>query len=55
MPDPRIPTESHSVIEAIRTRRSVRRYRPGPVPREALELIVDCGRLAPNANDREDK
>jgi len=39
------------VIEAIRTRRSVRRYLPGEVPREALETIVDCGRLAPSANN----
>jgi nitroreductase len=39
------------VIEAIRARRSVRRYRPGPIPRADLELIVDCGRLAPSANN----
>jgi nitroreductase len=50
MPDPTIP-RSHPVIEAIRTRRSVRRYRPDPVSRELLELIVDCGRLAPSANN----
>ena len=41
----------HPVIETIRSRRSVRRYRPGPVPREDLELIVDCGRLAPSSNN----
>lgn len=45
------PEREHPVIEAIRTRRSVRRYRPGPVSRETLELIVDCGRLAPSANN----
>lgn len=34
-------------IECLRTRRSVRSYRPDPVSREDLETIVDCGRLAP--------
>jgi nitroreductase len=33
-------------IEALKTRRSVRHYRPEPVPRELLEELVDCGRLA---------
>lgn len=37
------------IIEAIRTRRSVRGYQPGPVSREELTIIVDCGRLAPSA------
>ncbi|MCR4425757.1 MAG: nitroreductase family protein [Firmicutes bacterium] len=36
-------------IEAIKTRRSVRRYLPTPVPREVIEDIVDCGRMAPTA------
>ena len=46
-------TETNPIIEAIRTRRSVRRLRRGPVPREALETIVDCGRLAPTSNNRQ--
>ncbi|HEY3417231.1 MAG TPA: nitroreductase family protein [Armatimonadota bacterium] len=33
-------------LEALRTRRSVRTYEDRPVTREALETIVDCGRLA---------
>lgn len=33
-------------ITALRTRRSIRRYKKQPVPRELLETIVDCGRLA---------
>ena len=41
----------HPVIDAIRARRSVRKLEPGPVPRETLETIVDCGRLAPTANN----
>ncbi|MEA4884128.1 MAG: nitroreductase family protein [Clostridia bacterium] len=38
-------------IEAIKTRRSVRQYLPKPVPKEIIEEIVDCGRLAPSANN----
>jgi len=30
-------------IEAIKGRRSVRRYLPDPVPREVIEDIVNCG------------
>ncbi len=39
----------NAVIEAIKSRRTIRGYQPGPVSREQLEIIVDCGRLAPNA------
>ncbi len=45
----KIANKEHPVIEAIRARRSVRGYQPGPVTREQLETIVDCGRLAPSA------
>ena len=40
---------TNPVIDTIRARRSVRGYQPGPVSRGKLELIVDCGRLAPTA------
>ncbi len=33
-------------LEAIRKRRSVRKYTGAPIPREHLEIIVDAGRLA---------
>jgi len=33
-------------LEALRTRRSVRRYRDEPVAEEIIEDIVDCARLA---------
>jgi nitroreductase len=46
-------TEDNPVIQAMRTRRSVRHYRPGEVARETLEAIVDCGRLAPTSNNRQ--
>ena len=39
-------------LEALRTRRSVRRYDPArEIPRETLEQIVDCGRLAASARN----
>jgi nitroreductase len=35
-------------IDAIQRRTSVRRYRPEPVPRETIELLLDCAVRAPN-------
>ena len=35
-----------NAIEVMRKRRTVRAYTGAPVPREHLETIVDCGRLA---------
>jgi len=40
-------------LEAIKQRRSVRKYRPDPVDRALLEQLVDCGRLAPTAMAKE--
>lgn len=40
-------------LEAIRRRRSVRRYTGDPIPREDLEKIVDAGRLAASGNNRQ--
>lgn len=36
-------------IEALKTRRSVRNYKPEQVSRELIAQIVDCGRLAASA------
>jgi nitroreductase len=38
-------------IEALKTRRSIRAYRGEPVSREAIEDIIDCGRLAATARN----
>jgi nitroreductase len=38
-------------LEALRTRRSVRSFEKRPVPRAALEAIVDCGRQAATARN----
>ncbi len=37
------------VMQAIRTRRSIRKYLPDPVPAEALATILEAARLAPTA------
>lgn len=39
------------VISAIKARRSVRQFKSDPVPREVIEDIIDCGRLAPSARN----
>jgi nitroreductase len=38
-------------MEVLRTRRSIRVYQGETVPRKIIENIVDCGRLAPSANN----
>ena len=35
--------------EHIRSRRSVRRYTANPIPKETIDDILDCARLAPTA------
>ena len=40
-------------LEAIRTRRSVRRYTGDPIPRRDLETIVDAGRLAASGSNKQ--
>jgi nitroreductase len=42
------------VYEAIRERRSIRAYRPDPVPREILERVLEAARLAPSARNRQE-
>lgn len=39
------------VLEAIRTRRSVRKYDKRPVPEESVQKILEAGRWAPSANN----
>jgi nitroreductase len=40
-------------LEAIRKRRSVRKYTGDPIPRRDLETIVDAGRLAATGGNRQ--
>jgi len=37
--------------EAVRTRRSVRAFRPDPVPRETIEKILELARFSPNGSN----
>jgi nitroreductase len=39
--------------DVIRVRRSIRGYRPDPVPEETLYRILEAGRLAPTAANRQ--
>jgi nitroreductase len=41
------------VLEAIRSRRSIRKFRPEPIPDEKLKVILEAGRLAPSAGNRQ--
>lgn len=39
------------VINAIRSRRSIRKYQRKPIPKDVMEELLDAGRLAPSANN----
>lgn len=39
------------LMEAIRGRRSVRKFKPDPIPREDLEEIIDAGLCAPSGQN----
>ena len=45
--------EAEVVLEAIRTRRSIRRYRPDPVPQALLDQIVEAGLYAASGMNRQ--
>jgi len=40
-------------LDCLKTRRSVRAYKPGSVDRAVIEEIVDCGRLAATAMNKQ--
>ena len=42
-----------NVIEAIKTRRSVRKYKPTPIPEEHLKTILEAAHLAPSAGNKQ--
>jgi nitroreductase len=43
----------NAVLETIRDRRSVRSYKPDPVPREVLNAVMDAGNWAPTGDNRQ--
>jgi len=42
------------VYEAIKARRSIRAYKPDPVPEEVLKRVLEAARLAPSARNRQE-
>jgi nitroreductase len=43
-----------NVIEAIKTRKSVRSYLDTPIEKEKMDTILDAARLAPSASNRQE-
>jgi len=43
--------DSEALLELMRTRRSVRRFRPEPVPRARVDQLVEAARWAPTASN----
>lgn len=41
------------VLESLLTRRSVRSYKPDPVPKELLDQILEAGSYAPSGNGKQ--
>lgn len=44
---------TQDILDVIRSRRSIRRYRAEPVPREIILRILDAARWAPSAHNRQ--
>lgn len=44
----------NAVLQAIRTRRSIRKYRPEQIPDEALLAVLEAGTFAPTGHNRQD-
>ena len=42
------PQQENQVVNTIMARRSIRKYKPQPVERETMDLILKCGINAPN-------
>ena len=42
-----------NVFDSVRFRRSIRRYKPQPVENEKLNRVLEAGRLAPSAANRQ--
>jgi nitroreductase len=41
------------LYDVVRTRRSVRKYRPDPIPPEALNRVLEAARIAPSGSNRQ--
>jgi F420 biosynthesis protein FbiB-like protein len=45
--------EQTGILHTIMTRRSIRRYRPDPVPRQMIEMLLQAAIWAPSAHNRQ--
>ncbi len=52
MPGAELPTPQ-ATMALLKSRRSIRRYRPDPVPDEMIEQLLEAGRWAPSASNRQ--
>ena len=41
------------VFEAIKNRRSIRKYKSGQIPRDTMDKLIEAGRLAPTAANKQ--
>lgn len=46
--------DPHQLLEAIRTRRSIRQYKEKPVAPEVIAQIIEAGRLTPSGGNAQD-
>ena len=52
MVDRQLPSPEQA-LALLKARRSIRRYKPDPVPDEVLDQILEAGRWAPSASNRQ--
>jgi len=52
-PPPQAPLAPEDLDAYLRMRRSIRRFRPEPVPRETIEALLDVVRYAPSSSNRQ--
>jgi len=53
MSQPDDPITPQAVLALLKGRRSIRRYRPDPVPDDMVEQLLEAGRWAPSASNRQ--
>lgn len=46
-------SQENPVVSTIMSRRSIRKYKPQPVEREKMDLIIQCGINAPNGQNKQ--
>jgi len=53
MPCENEPISPESLLALLKGRRSIRRYKPDPVPQEMIDQLLEAGRWAPSASNRQ--